>query len=118
MFNPLAQLKLISDELNNEGIAENGSNKLGIIEALLIKFLFAFVIVFCLYVYLDKTSSLNGRSPEENKILFKEGYKEELEAKKKAEDVDENGGKDENRSGKSTSLGTVPGTVSSRSRKT
>lgn len=74
MFNPLAQLKLISDELGKES---SDDNKLGIIQALGIKFLFAFVLVFCIFVYLDKTSSLNGRSPEENKKLHKMGYKEE-----------------------------------------
>lgn len=74
MFNPLAQIKLIADELK-KGSTED-PNKLGIIEALLLKFLFAFVLVFIIYVYLDKTSCLNGRTPEENQRLFKKDYKE------------------------------------------
>ncbi|KAG0684445.1 hypothetical protein C6P40_004215 [Pichia californica] len=114
MFNPLSQLKLISDELL-KGPSED-PNKLGIIEALLLKFLFAFVLCFCIYVYLDKTSSLNGRSPEENKKLHKMGYVD-------PENEDNNNNNNNNNNikskGKSTTTETSPISSSSlKSRKT
>jgi hypothetical protein len=82
MFNPLAQVKLIGDELLKE---ESGNGtELGIIQALLLKFAFAFVLVFCVFVYLDKTSSLNGRTPEENAKIHKvDFFKERRDASEK-----------------------------------
>lgn len=77
MFNPLAQLQMVGSELGKDSSID--PNKFGIIESLIIKFLFAFVLVFCVFVYLEKTSSLNGRSPEENKKLFKKDYVESEE---------------------------------------
>ena len=82
MFNPLAQVKLLGDELLKE---ESGNGtQLGIIQALLLKFAFAFVLVFCVFVYLDKTSSLNGRTPEENAKIHKmDFFKERRDASEK-----------------------------------
>lgn len=76
MSNPIAHLKMIGEEMNKP----QDPNKLGIIESFALKFVFAFVICFCLFVYLDKTSELNKHTPEENRKLF--GYvKEEGEVK-------------------------------------
>lgn len=85
MFNPLAQIKLLAEELRKS--SDTDPNKLSIVEALLVKFFFAFVVVFCLYVYLDKTSVLNGNTPEENQRLYKINYKEK--ENEKDDDIDE-----------------------------
>lgn len=102
MVNPLAQIKLFADELGKGAVSDPA--QLNVIEALLVKFLFAFVLVFCVYVYLDKTSVLNGQTPEENQRLHKMDYKKQLEEeaeKERAEDRAKEAGKSSGVGGKS-----------------
>lgn len=47
-------------------------SELNLFEALGLKLLLAFVIVLALFVYFDRNSVLNGKTPEENKKLH--GY--------------------------------------------
>ncbi|TID30070.1 hypothetical protein CANINC_001356 [Pichia inconspicua] len=68
MSNPVAHLKMIGEELNKE----QDPNKLNILESFGLKFAFAFVLCFCIFVYLDKTSVLNQNTPEENRKIH--GY--------------------------------------------
>lgn len=68
MSNPVAHMKMIGEELNKE----QDPNKLGVLQAFALKFAFAFVVCFCIFVYLDKTSVLNKHTPEENRKLY--GY--------------------------------------------
>lgn len=63
MFNPLAQIQILEGELNG--------GELNIVESFFLKFLFSAAICLCLFVYLDKTSVLNGNTPEENQKLHK-----------------------------------------------
>lgn len=102
MVNPLAQIKLFADELGKDVVSDPA--RLNVVEALLVKFLFAFVLVFCVYVYLDKTSVLNGQTPEENQRLYKMDYKKQLEEeaeKERAEDRAKEAGKSSGVGGKS-----------------
>lgn len=82
--------------------------KFNTVQALLIKFAFAFVLVFVLFVYFDKTSSLNGRSPEENRRLFEMNYNPETDGVAKVE---------QDGSAKSTSVSTSAA-KNAKSRKT
>lgn len=109
MFNPLAQIKLLAEELRKS--SDTDPNKLSIVEALLVKFFFAFVVVFCLYVYLDKTSVLNGNTPEENQRLYKINYKE------KENEKDDDRDEEVNEGVRSVSSGTSVGQAA-KSRKT
>lgn len=102
MFNPLAQIQMVGSELSKGSPVD--PNKFGIIESLLIKFAFAFVLVFCVFVYLEKTSSLNGRSPEENKRLFKKDYVESDEKKEEGK----NEGKTSSSSSSTQKIGLKP----------
>lgn len=118
MVNPLAQIKLFADELGKDAGAGDPA-RLNVVEALLVKFLFAFVLVFCVYVYLDKTSVLNGNTPEENQRLHKMDYKKQLQEaaeKERAEDREkEERKKEEDKAGgKSSGVGAKSSGAKSR----
>lgn len=98
MFNPIAQFKIMADELQAE-LSPNASTsgKLGIIESMFIKLLFSALIVVCAYIYFDKNSVLNGNTPEENQRLHKIDYNKEMREKYDKEDQEENERKAENK---------------------
>lgn len=109
MVNPLAQIKLFADELGKDAGAGDPA-RLNVVEALLVKFLFAFVLVFCVYVYLDKTSVLNGNTPEENQRLHKMDYKKQLEEEAEKEREEDRA----KEAGKSSGVGGKSGNAKSR----
>lgn len=97
----------MADELSQSSSSD--PNRLNTVQALLMKFLFAFVLVFCIFVYLDKTSSLNDRSPEENRRLNRPDAKEE----EGDQDEGNKGQAGEGKEGKTSALGKAT-TVKSR----
>jgi hypothetical protein len=119
MLNPLANIKLIADEVLTDGSTD--SQQVGIIEAMLFKFAIALLIVIVAYIYFDKTSVLNGKSAEENIKLHKMDYHKELREQIEKEEKQE-GNRKEKKSTKSEKGKAVSSGKSSnggvRSRKT